>query len=111
VTAFLLVRSITDSRSNRVFCVHACGRLLAIGPPASTARLRTCALSPTRSQAVPRGGGDGCDRPQRRGFLTAVVGRTGVAAPRLMRSCRRGNRFCTASGDVVAGRRAIASVG
>jgi hypothetical protein len=57
VTAFLLVRSITDSRSNRVFCVHACGRLLAIGPPASTARLRTCALSPTRSQAVPRGAG------------------------------------------------------
>ena len=40
----------TDSRSDRVFCFPACGRLLGIGRAASTARLRTCALSPLRSQ-------------------------------------------------------------
>ena len=39
-------RSITGSPSSRVFCVHACGRLLAIGRAASTARSRACASSP-----------------------------------------------------------------
>ena len=42
----------TDSRSDRVFCFPACGRLLGIGRAASTARLRTCALSPLRSSAA-----------------------------------------------------------
>jgi hypothetical protein len=37
--------------------------------------------------------GTKCDRPQRRGFLAAVVGRIDVAAPRLQRSRRRGCPF------------------
>jgi hypothetical protein len=51
----------TDSRSDRVFCFPACGRLLGIGRAASTARLRTCALSPKRKLARSRGRG-GSDR-------------------------------------------------
>ena len=52
----------TDSRSDRVFCFPACGRLLGIGRAASTARLRTCALSPMRSRAR-RPSSDRSDRP------------------------------------------------
>jgi hypothetical protein len=47
-------RSITDSPSSRVFCFHACGRLLAIGQAASTARSRTRVSSPRRSPAARR---------------------------------------------------------
>ena len=58
----LLPRSITDSRGAQVFCFHACGRSLAIGRAASTARSRACASSPERSRETRRSDAGG-DRP------------------------------------------------
>ena len=76
---------------------RARGRPAAHGPGRTRKRaaaggspVRTIPMSPMRSQTVRRVG-DECDRPQRRGFLAAGVGRIDVAAPRLkeQRDCRR----------------------
>jgi hypothetical protein len=52
----LMLRSSTDSRGDRVFCFHACGRLLGVERAASTARSRACASSPLRSSALESSG-------------------------------------------------------